>query len=81
MTESIDKQRIVAGRLIRVKNTIKPKFSNAKNEYSSIWVEDANGKNERCLLFTERELKVAEARAKKNPEDLPKKCVLQNLID
>ena len=81
MADQIDDTRIVAGRIVRVRNTKKPKFSNAKNEYLAIFVEDANGKNERCLLFTERELKVAEYRAKRNKEDLTKKSFLQDLID
>lgn len=81
MTDQIDKVVPRAGRLIRVQNTKKPKFSNAKGEYISIWVEDADSKKERCLLFTERELKIAEVRAIKNPEDLTKKPIIQNLID
>jgi len=81
MVEQLDNKKIVAGRLIHVKNTFKPKFSNAKNEYIAVWVEDANGKNERCLLFTERELKVAEQRTKNNPEDLTKKGKLTDLLD
>ena len=81
MGEKIDDVRTVAGRFINVKNTKKKKFSNAKNEYSAIWVEDANGKNERCLLFTQREIKIAEDRAKKNPEDLTSKSAIQNLIE
>jgi hypothetical protein len=81
MGEKIDNSRVVAGRLIRVKNTKKIKFSNAKNEYIAVWVEDPNNKNERCLLFTERELNIAEERAKKNPEDLTSKSFIQNLID
>lgn len=81
MSEKIDDVRVAPGRLIRVKNTKKPKFSNAKNEYLAIFVEDADGKNERCLLFTERELKVAEYRASRNKEDLTKKSLLQDMLD
>jgi hypothetical protein len=81
MVEPIDKSRVVHGRLIKVKNTNKPKFSNAKDDYLALWVEDADSKKERCLLFTERELKVAEDRANRNPEDLTKKSFLQDLID
>jgi len=81
MTEKIDDARIVPGRLIRVKNTDKPKFSNAKNEYISLFVEDADGSNERCLLFTEREINVAQNRADRNKEDLTEKSFIQNLID
>ena len=81
MAKKIDKVGTVAGRLIRVENTQKPAFSNAKDEYISVWVEDADGRNERCLLFTERELKIAERRAEKNLHDLPEKSFLQYLLD
>jgi hypothetical protein len=81
MSEQIDDVKVVPGRLIRVENTEKPKFSNAKNEYIALYVEDANGDNERCLLFTDRELKIAEVRASKNSEDWLKKSFIQNLLD
>jgi len=81
MGERIDNVKVVPGRLICVKNTAKPKFSNAKNEYLAVFVEDSGGDNERCLLFTEREVKMAEHRALKNKEDLLKKHFLQDLID
>ena len=79
--QKLDNNMVVKGRLIHVKNTLKVKFSNSKDEYLALWVEDSNGKNERCLLFTERELKVGEARANKNKEDLPSKPMLVDLID
>lgn len=79
--QQIDDTTVKSGRLIRVRNKNKPKFSNAKDQYVSVWVENANGKNERCLLFTEREILIAENRAKKNKEDCPKKGFLQDLID
>ena len=75
----IDEVTVKAGRLIKVWNKIKKAAAN--KFYYSVWVEDADGNNERCLLFTEKELARAEARAKKNPEDLPKKGFLTNLID
>jgi hypothetical protein len=67
--------------LIKVWNTEKPKFTNANETYIAIWVEDANGKNERCLLFTESAIKIAEARASKNQEDLTKKNLIVNFLD
>jgi len=73
MADNTDIHNVVNGRLLRVLNVRKPKFSNAKDEHVSVWVEDANGQNARCLLFTERELLIAEKRAKKNPENLTKK--------
>lgn len=77
----IDKVATKAGRLIKVQNTKKAKLSNANDIYWAVWVEDANGKNERCILLTDNELKKAEYRAEKNKEDLTKKGVLTNLID
>jgi hypothetical protein len=81
MANLIDKVRVKAGRLIKVWNTEKKKFSNAAPKYVSVWVEDADGGNERCLLFTEREIKAAEDRASKNLEDLTKKDFVTNLVD
>lgn len=50
--EIIDKNlKIVLGQLIRVKNLNKRLHEN--NIYVSLQVEDENGENERCLLFTE----------------------------
>jgi len=77
----VEKVRVKVGRLIKVWNTNIPKFSNAKKQYISVWVEDGSGKNERCLLFTEGEIKRAEHRASMNKEDLPKKGFLTNLFD
>jgi hypothetical protein len=47
----------------------------------SVWVEDADGGNERCLLFTQNEIQVAEKRASNNLEDLTEKSVFTDLID
>ena len=69
------------GRLIKVPNTKRPKFSNANTEYYAIFVEDANGDNERCLLFTENEIKSAEYRACRNIEDLTQKSFWTDLWD
>ena len=77
----LESVKIKAGRLIPVWNSERPKFSNADKTYQSIWVEDSDGKNERCLLFTEAEIKRAEHRASRNKEDLTKKGILTNLFD
>lgn len=77
----IDTTRIKAGRLIKVWNTDRAKLSNAKPWYISVWVEDADGKNERCLLFTPKELEAAEYRASRNIEDLTKKGFATDLFD
>lgn len=79
MNNLIDKVKVKAGRLVRIWNTYKKPNANAK--YVSVWVEDANGKNERCLLFTENEIKRAEDRANKNMEDLTEKGFITDLLD
>ena len=79
MANLIDQVRVKAGRLIRVWNTLKKK--NENKGYVSVWVEDANGKNERCLLFTEKEIARAELRASKNVEDLTEKGCITDFID
>jgi hypothetical protein len=80
-TVKIDKATVVKGRLIKVENTKRPGFSNADKEYVAVQVEDANGKNERCLLFTTEQIAAAEKRASRNPEDLTKKGFIVNILD
>lgn len=77
----LDDVKVKQGRLIRVKNTKKPIFSNANDWYYSIQVEEANGRGEKCLLFTQKEIERAAYRASRNPEDLTKKNWLTNLFD
>jgi len=79
MANIIDQVKVKAGRLIKVWNTLKKKNENIG--YVSVWVEDADGTNERCLLFTEKEIQRAELRASKNLEDLTNKNFLTNLVD
>jgi len=81
MAKLIDKSTIKNGRLIQVWNDLRKKFSNALKIYWAVWVEDANGKNERCLLFTDKEIKRAEYRASRNKEDLTRKNLITNLLD
>ena len=55
MTEIIDKKiDIKMGNLILVKNTQRKPTEN--EEYVSLHVEDEDGENERCLLFTKIEI-------------------------
>lgn len=55
MAEIIDKDADVKmGNLILVKNTKKKPTEN--DEYVSLHVEDEDGENERCLLFTQIEI-------------------------
>jgi hypothetical protein len=71
--------RVVAGRQILVEN--KDKKTSADKWYIAIWVENADGNNEECLLFTEEQIKEARDRAKANPEDIPKKDFIADLLD
>lgn len=79
MANVIEQVRVKMGRLIRVWNTLKKKNENIG--YVSVWVEDADGKNERCLLFTEKEIERAEKRAARNIEDLTNKDLLTDFLD
>ena len=79
MALKIDNVAAKMGRLIRVAN--EKRKGNQRKLYISVWVEDADGTNERCILLTEKELERAEKRAAKNPEDLPKKGWLTDLVD
>jgi len=81
MSSVIDKVSIKMGRLVRVENTRKPKFSNAKRLYVAIQVEDPDGGNERCLLFTQNDIKAAEYRASRNTEDLTDKGFFTDILD
>lgn len=71
--------KVVKGRLIPVENKNRI-FGSAKG-YIAVQVEDLNGRNQRCILFTDAEIARAEQRAKKNPEDLTKKGFFTNLFD
>ena len=71
--------KIVKGRLISVDNTNRT-FGSAES-YIAVQVEDADGGNERCILFTNAEIAKAEERAKRNPEDLTEKGFFTNLFD
>jgi hypothetical protein len=71
--------KVVKGRLISIEN--KEKHFSASTHYIAVQVEDSDGSNERCLLFTEKEIEKAEYRASRNPEDLTKKGFITNLFD
>jgi len=71
--------KVVKGRLISVENADRV-FGSAPY-YIAIQVENADGSNERCLLFTDAEIAKAEERARKNPEDLTEKGFFTNLLD
>jgi hypothetical protein len=71
--------KISKGKLIEVENTER-KFGSAYS-YIAVQVEDEDGSNERCILFTKDEINKAQDRANKNPEDLTKKGFFTNLFD
>lgn len=79
MAQKIDKVTVKSGRLIRVENL--DKKSAANKLYVAVQVEDADGGNERCLLFTENQVLKAQERANKNKEDLTTKGFLADLFD
>lgn len=56
MAELIDNVEVKLGRAIRVKN-LDPR-KGEEEVYIALQVEDLNGKNERCVLFTEHELEL-----------------------
>lgn len=56
MAEMIDNVEVKLGRAIRVRN-LDPRKGEAEN-YIALQVEDLDGKNERCILFTEHELEL-----------------------
>ena len=71
--------KVVKGRLIEVDNTDR-KFDSALS-YIAVQVEDEDGSNERCILFTQDEINKAQERASKNPEDLTEKGFFTKLFD
>jgi hypothetical protein len=71
--------RVKQGRIIEVDN--KERVFGSALSYKAIWVEDSDGKNERCLLFTDKEIEDAHDRAKKNIEDLTDRSFLTELLD
>jgi hypothetical protein len=79
MAKVLDQVKVKQGRLIRVENTDRT-FGSA-DVYVAVQVEDADGSNERCLLFTEKEIQAAQERADNNKEDLTTKSFFTNLLD
>ena len=70
--------KVKQGKVITVTN--KDRKFGANEEYYAIWIEDSK-KQEKCLLFTAPQLLVAQKRARKNTEDIPKKGFWSNLFD
>jgi hypothetical protein len=79
MANVLDQVRVKQGRLIRVENTERT-FGSA-DFYIAVQVENADGSDERCLLFTEKEIQAAQERADKNKEDLTNRSFITDLLD
>ena len=79
MANVIDQVKVKQGRLIRVENTERT-FGSA-DVYVAVQVENADGSNERCLLFTEKEIEAAQQRADNNKEDLTNRSFITDLLD
>lgn len=79
MANVLDQVKVKQGRLIRVENTERT-FGSA-DVYIAVQVENADGSNERCLLFTEKEIQAAQERADKNKEDLTNRSFITDLLD
>ena len=71
---------VKAGRLIPVYNTTSGK-GDRDSYYFALWVEDADGKNERCLLLTQEDVAELEQRAKQNPSNIPAKSIITDMLD
>jgi hypothetical protein len=79
MANVLDQVKVKQGRLIRVENTERT-FGSA-DVYVAVQVENADGSDERCLLFTEKEIQAAQERADKNKEDLTNRSFITDLLD
>ena len=83
MAEKLSNESVKKGHLVKVANTqrkiLKSGHQTGAGTYVAVWVEE-EGKEE-CLLFTENQIEVARKRAAKNPEDIPKKGWLTDLLD
>lgn len=79
MANVLDQVRVKQGRLIRVQNA--DRTFGSSDVYIAVQVENADGSNERCLLFTEKEIQAAQERADKNKEDLTTKSFITDMLD
>ena len=64
--------KVTSGKLIKVHNEGRAVLTNAKHWYYALWIEDHDGRNERCIMLTQREFEGPSKRAEKNQED----CIL-----
>jgi hypothetical protein len=81
MAKSPDGKPVKSGRTAElrvVKNTAP--YGNAAYHYLAVRVQWPGGKKE-SLLFTEAQVRAARARARKNPEDVPRAAHMLELLD
>jgi hypothetical protein len=79
MTKRLDNETVTAGRILKVWNEKRPKFSNENKLYYVIHAERDG--EEFPIMLTENELQRAIRRAERNPEDVPKKSFLNDIFD
>lgn len=65
----IEQVPVTMGKMIHVENTDVNRKYNELPVYVAVWVENAEGTEKQCLLFTDGEIERAVKRAAKNPED------------
>ena len=71
--------RVKLGQVVKVENTERPSFSNARKCYNAVWVTDSDGGNERCWLLTDNEVERIEYRSSRNKEDWTKRTFWSKL--
>ena len=77
--EQLTDEVVKKGHILKVWNTKRPKFSNENKKYFVIHVKE-NGE-EFPIMLTNNELTIAIRRAARNPEDVPTKGFITDLLD
>lgn len=81
-----DNAKVKMGRLMEVIDKDTRKDEDEVIDYTDrikyvVWVEDSDGKNERPLMLTAEQIKAAEKLAAENPEDIPQRSLLTDIMD
>ena len=48
---------VVNGQIVRIPNSARKAFSTASKEYLAVWFDQYDGKDDRCYMFTDAELR------------------------
>lgn len=72
-------EKVCEGRIVKVYNKMKKKFSHENKHYYVVWVQK-EGK-EFPIMLSDAELNRSIKRAEKNTEDVPKKSLLTDMVD